>query len=44
MILQKKSVHAQFEKNLFISFVNLLSIKIASYLALTEIFHGPIGF
>jgi len=43
MILQK-IVHAQFKKKLFISFVNILSIKIAGYLALTEIFHGPFGF
>ena len=28
----------------FISYVNLLSIKIASYLAMTVIFHSPFGF
>jgi len=43
MILQKNQCMPS-SNSLFISFFNLLSIKTASYLALTEIFHGPFGF
>jgi len=44
VILQKISACPVQIKFIYISFVNLLSIKITSYLALTEVFHGPSGF
>ena len=37
----KSSVHVQFGKK-FVRFFNLLSIKIPSYLALAQVFHGPV--